>query len=170
MKHTQSPEKKCRACNEIKPLSCFPIKDVKRGYYHSWCKRCFNAHVRSTYNYEKSRDEQLRINYGISSAEYDALFQAQKGVCAGCGQPAALSRVGRSRRTQAISPKLVVDHCHTTGKVRGLLCHTCNQALGLLGDDIQRAYALARYLEKFTDASLDEGSSLSSSKQLEALK
>ncbi len=69
--------------------------------------------------------------YGLSDADYDALLARQRGVCANCK---------RNRR-------LGVDHCHATGKVRGLLCGNCNRGLGLFHDDPELLRAAAAYLE-----------------------
>jgi hypothetical protein len=49
--------------------------------------------------------------------------------------------------------KLVVDHCHSSGEVRGLLCHNCNRALGLLKDSVDSLMRAARYLEGATTIS-----------------
>lgn len=78
--------------------------------------------------------------YGLTPESYDALHAAQGGVCAVCRQA--------ETSTNQYGPlNLSVDHCHRTGKVRGLLCARCNRSLGLLGDDSERIYALARYSE-----------------------
>jgi hypothetical protein len=71
--------------------------------------------------------------YGLTPATYEALRTTQGGVCAICQQ----------------APKrlLHVDHCHTSGKVRGLLCGPCNRALGLLNDNAKTLRAAASYLE-----------------------
>jgi len=69
--------------------------------------------------YEHARG--LQRNYGITPAQYDAMFVAQKGLCAICE---SADRAGKRR--------LCVDHDHDTGKVRGLLCSRCNTAIGLL--------------------------------------
>ena len=84
-------------------------------------------------NPEKRIASELRRKYGISSKTYDALLRAQGGGCAICG-----ARPNRKR--------LAVDHDHTTGKLRGLLCEGCNQALGLMADDPMRLQAAAAYL------------------------
>ncbi len=68
-----------------------------------------------------NRSARLIREYGISLVEYDKMLVAQEGVCAICGRPDPKRR-------------LTVDHCHLTGKVRGLLCKKCNTAIGLLGD------------------------------------
>lgn len=70
-------------------------------------------------NKMRSRESALYRNYGITKAEYDALYKSQGGVCAICKQPEKVSRRGRP-------PVLSVDHGHLTGQVRGLLCSDCN--------------------------------------------
>lgn len=71
-------------------------------------------------------------NYGVTSRE---LLEAQGGKCASCSNITSGSRKGWH-----------VDHDHTTGKVRGVLCYGCNVALGMLGEDLERIEALAFYL------------------------
>jgi hypothetical protein len=58
--------------------------------------------------------------YGITPDEFKAMFEKQKGLCAICGE------LPRTKRN------LHVDHCHATGKVRGLLCNGCNTGIGAL--------------------------------------
>ncbi len=65
----------------------------------------------------------IKNRYGITKEEYQDMFLKQNGVCAICARPQ--------------SAKLHVDHCHTTKKVRGLLCGNCNRALGLMKDNIE---------------------------------
>jgi hypothetical protein len=84
------------------------------------------------------RNRQLRSKYGITSAQYDTMLSAQNGGCAICGSTSPKSRFG----------KFHVDHCHSTGAVRGLLCSPCNTAIGLLGDKPEVAEAAASYLRK----------------------
>jgi len=79
------------------------------------------------------RRARLVREYGISSEEFDVRLNSQDGVCAIC------------RETR---PRLAVDHCHKTGKIRGLLCFNCNAALGLLKDDPKRLRSAIAYLRK----------------------
>lgn len=76
-------------------------------------------------NKEKLREYHLK-QYGITPAEYDALFEAQGKKCACCGQ------------TGFTSKNWHVDHDHKTGVVRGIVCHKCNTTLGLLGDSLPK--------------------------------
>ena len=74
--------------------------------------------------------------YGISMAEYEAMFERQGGACAIC------------KRTGVT---LCVDHCHLTGEVRGLLCSQCNSAIGFCSDDPTVLQAAAQYLQAARD-------------------
>jgi Recombination endonuclease VII len=74
----------------------------------------------------------LQRRYGISREEYAALLARQGGVCAICGKPAEKT--------------LCVDHCHSTGKIRGLLCRKCNFGLGCYAEDQAAMIATLAYL------------------------
>ena len=69
------------------------------------------------------------------------MVKSQLGVCAACGKPETRTRNG-------IVLGLVVDHNHTTGKVRGLLCQSCNIAIGMTNDDISVLAKIIAYLSK----------------------
>ena len=70
-------------------------------------------------NKAKYQDRRLRLKYGITLDQYEDMFEGQGGACFIC------EALPTERR------KLAVDHCHTTGRVRALLCHTCNNHLGI---------------------------------------
>lgn len=91
---------------------------------------------------ESYRDQKFRLRYGLSLAEYDTLLAGQGGRCAVCG-----TQGGEDK-----SSRLHVDHNHTTGVVRALLCGGCNHALGFLCEDPARVEALARYAWKWAYA------------------
>lgn len=80
----------------------------------------------------------LKAKYGITLEQFDEMYALQKGKCANKGCNIHGSSRGKG--------SLVVDHCHKTGKVRGLLCIGCNFALGSLNDSTKRAIGLATYL------------------------
>ena len=71
----------------------------------------------------------LQRTYGFSWKEYQEMYEKQEGKCGVCGSEGFTM-------AEHHKIKLVVDHDHTTGRVRGLLCHNCNRALGLLHDDV----------------------------------
>lgn len=85
-----------------------------------------------------------RVRYDLSAEGYDLLLQKQGGVCAICGQPERLKSTNGSGE---IAKDLSVDHCHDTGQIRGLLCRSCNFALGHMEDDPHRFRVAAQYLE-----------------------
>lgn len=90
--------------------------------------------------YAKTWD--LRKKYGITPAIYQDMWKAQGGVCAICKKAET-----RRHRTTGRPLDLVVDHCHRTGDVRGLLCSNCNGGLGSFDDDLDRLRAAIAYLE-----------------------
>ena len=116
-------------------------KVVCRGYCESHYakKRWADGHRSAADGPEPRRGARLKHRYGITLAEYDALLAAQHGVCAICGEPPS------NNPKHWGGKKLAVDHCHDTGKVRGLLCNGCNTAIGHLAAE-SVALSAARYL------------------------
>lgn len=78
------------------------------------------------------RAQLLRHRYGMTAADYERMLEEQRYVCAACGS----------------FTELVIDHDHKTDEVRGLLCHACNVALGLMRDDPERLERAAAYLRR----------------------
>lgn len=88
-----------------------------------------------------SRKHLLTKKYGITPDEYDALLEQQGGTCALCHQPERVKdRMGRIREW------LSVDHDHSTGAVRGLLCHHCNATLGHVNEDAALLLRMVGYI------------------------
>ena len=88
-------------------------------------------------------DSHLRCVFGITSDEYYEILKRQDGVCAICKQPETRTFKGSVRR-------LAVDHDHSTGKIRGLLCGACNTGLGLFDDDPEILKTALGYLNEHT--------------------
>lgn len=86
------------------------------------------------------RNHDFKNKFGITLEEYDKMFEAQNRVCAICYRPETFILKGRTH-------SLAVDHCHKTGKIRGLLCRNCNQMLGLAKDNIETLEKAAKYLK-----------------------
>jgi hypothetical protein len=160
--------KRCRECNESKPLDGFYRAKGMRDGYRSECKACnlgrrkrwymnnaakeiervqawrdanpeqyaeTQRRYKSTIDYPAvMRAAHLKRKYGITPEEYDARLAEQGGGCAVCGRP---PKAGKS---------LHVDHDHETGYVRGLLCFSCNAALGHFQDDLERIDAALIYV------------------------
>ncbi|GHF21520.1 hypothetical protein GCM10017776_44500 [Streptomyces griseoluteus] len=120
----ETPEgyKFCRRCGEIKPHSEWHRNATASDGLSTSCKACRAA---------KGRADHLKRQYGITEAERDAMIASQRGLCVICLD----------------APAVHVDHCHETGRVRGVLCFNCNSGLGLLRDDPDTARRAAAYLE-----------------------
>lgn len=143
--------KQCTKCYEPKPLDQYSIsrQGVRGPVYRTECKPCQATRARQWYDEnqdrakENRRRHQLESLYGLSIAQYEELLLAQGGVCAVCGldEPNSHGRTGKKFR-------LAVDHCHETGRVRGLLCQKCNRAIGLLNDNTDLLRKAIGYLER----------------------
>jgi len=91
-------------------------------------------------NPNRLRSGVLQKLYGITVEDYAEMLEAQGGGCAICGI--------RGEDQNGRVKNLAVDHDHATGAVRGLLCHLCNRALGLLQDSPEQLRRALQYLEK----------------------
>lgn len=114
-KLTLSETKKCITCKEEKDVDQFYL-NRRWNARMSYCKDCNRERVEEWHvkNPEKKNLYNVKRKYGLSSEDFQNLYETQDGKCALCDK----------------EKKLVVDHCHGTGKVRGLLCIRCNTALG----------------------------------------
>ena len=110
------------------------VREVHRRWYIK--KRSDPAKVEQ--DRQRNRDHQRKKVYGITSEDFNALLQAQNDRCAIC----------KSLPTQRSTKENVlhVDHCHNTGKVRGLLCLSCNHGLGKFRDSPTLLRQAAEYL------------------------
>jgi hypothetical protein len=90
------------------------------------------------------RKAHLWAKYKITPEQYDWMFKAQNGVCAICGKPETLTRNGKLVH-------LSVDHCHVTGKVRGLLCSEHNKMLGHAEDSVEVLAKAISYLTRYME-------------------
>ena|SRR3990170_1348221 len=118
---------------------------TRRKYYRTHREARSTAareYQRSPKGQAFSRERHLQ-SYGLTPEQYAEMLVEQKGVCAVCGKPeTAQSRLGTPY-------SLAVDHDHETGAVRGLLCGTCNAALGMLGDSSEMILNLLSYRMRF---------------------
>jgi hypothetical protein len=112
-------------------------RDQRHEYNADWCARNPDR------VYAKERRRRLK-RYGLTIADYDRMFREQDGKCAMCHTvPSARKTINGRRYVQ-----LDVDHCHTTQKVRGLLCINCNAILGQARDSIETLSAAIAYLTR----------------------
>lgn len=138
--------RRCTRCKEIKPFEEFVKRGPKRGGYGAECKSCKRKRDSEFYHASpaeqiRTRDKNLRKNFGITLEGYNGMLASQRGLCAVCGKEE--TRIDPRR---GIVSSLAVDHDHTTGMIRGLLCYACNMALGYLQEDPTRAQGLLTYI------------------------
>lgn len=139
-----SSRKTCGTCGLSRPLSDFTRSRGTPDRLQSRCKSCTSAayHARVAADPEGVRGARRAHHvkaYGLTPDDYDSLLEKQDGKCAICARPAA-EAPGKHG--------LHIDHCHTTGAVRGLLCANCNRGLGLFADDPSALETAAQYLRR----------------------
>ncbi len=181
-----APERKvCNRCGEEKPTTEF-YRGTKRSYFRSKCKKCDIAVKTERYEQRKvgalpttsvesatcpdcgetksasgfgvdhARPTGLRLyckpcavvrgtcsKYGLTRERYLQMVNDQAGCCAICDKP---------------TTPLCVDHDHATGRVRGLICDSCNVGLGRFEDDVARLQRAASYLLQGTNVLMGGGS------------
>lgn len=105
---------------------------VRNSIYNKTKRNTPEAKLRKRFN-------NIKHNYDLTQPEYDQMFREQNGVCAACGR---LETREKNGKVVALS----VDHDHKTGKIRGLLCSSCNFALGHVKEDVDTLGKLIAYL------------------------
>lgn len=134
----EAPEghKRCPRCSTVKSLDDFGVRQNRGGQPEAYCLTCTE---------EYKRERAYQVKYGITPGQYRALEVAQGGVCAICGKP---PKAPRGRKGQRRGPvRLAVDHDHKSGKVRGLLCSSCNYRLLGVTDRLDIFRAAVAYLQ-----------------------
>lgn len=141
-------EKLCSKCKNILPASEFyPHRRMKSGLQPQ-CRACSREWHRQRPDYIREKNKQFKLKYpeyhrdwhrrrkfGVEPSQINAIRDSQDGLCAGCLRDLAVN-------------KECVDHCHDTGRIRGLLCNDCNVSIGILGDNPETLRRLADYIEK----------------------
>jgi len=132
--HPHAKGRTCTECGEFKAAKEYQIERDVRSFggvtMRSKCRPC---------NEFRKYKGFIKRAYGITWEDYCGMLDAQGGVCAICKDPDS----GNIRT----SGKLFVDHCHSTNKVRGLLCSRCNHGLGHFRDDLQLLVNAMSYLQ-----------------------
>lgn len=141
----------CPRCKQELPATTefFSKRPRAKLGLRSECKECGKLERKKysqegyrcpSHSYEYNRNSKLVKYYGITLDDYNTLFENQNGVCAICGNPEDHTIKGKVS-------SLAVDHNHETGGVRGLLCCSCNQAIGKFKEDIKVMKNAIVYLE-----------------------
>lgn len=144
---SKQESKFCPYCKKDKPLSEW--SDVSKTT--PYCKKCWGAYMKrykaahrvrsleiNRKCWDKNKDRYNLDRKSGGRTLYEVLFIQQRGVCAICGNPEGSKRY----------KTLTVDHCHTTEKIRGLLCSNCNRALGMFRDNLSILKSAVKYLRK----------------------
>ena len=126
--------KQCKVCKEVKPYSEFYKAPGNADGYHTKCKVCRRAYNATYYTKEKRRKYHVKHAYGLEPNQVEELRASQDNRCAIC--------------TAEFKDSPHVDHCHESGKVRGLLCRECNVGLGHFGDSREVLLSAADYLRR----------------------
>lgn len=130
----------CKKCGIEHPLTNFYIKFNKGNLnsyrFNSSCKSCGNALTKNRTKYQRKYN--LNKKFNLTIEQYNSILISQNNTCAICGVDAKLQ-----------NKKLAVDHNHSTGNIRGLLCSSCNTGIGLLKDDIKVLNSAIKYLHKY---------------------
>lgn len=134
-------KKTCADCKLLKDPEEFHVNRATGDGRHYYCKKCQNKRGNKwrTENLDKARAavrKSYRKNYtkqvyGIDRARYETMLEKQKGKCPIC-------------RKKLKRPS--IDHCHSTGKVRGVLCRHCNSSLSVFENDPDAVLRLIDYL------------------------
>lgn len=134
-------EKQCKKCKCSFPVDKFQKDVSKKDGLRPECKPCTAARRKEMYDIITARRNNLNSKFkGKDAAKfYEESFEKQEGRCAICLVP----ENGRYNH-------LSIDHNHTTGKLRGLLCNNCNRALGLFKDNKDILTKAVDYLRKET--------------------
>lgn len=158
-KYDSEGRRQCTQCGEWKPLTDFPkarnFPDGRRSY----CRICYSFLAKEKYQrtrivvLSKAKDKRiaepilfsiqkrrtrLKTQYGLTEDQFWAMLESQQDHCLACKRLFTY-------KTAMDEPK--VDHCHNSGKVRGLLCGWCNASLGMMRESAPHLRALARYAE-----------------------
>ena len=135
-------QKRCRDCRVQKPLAQFSKvysnPKNQKSWYKTRCKLCDAKAGREWYHKNKdgkALTRALKASFGITADEFYRMLNEQGGGCAICGR-------------QKTKRRLAVDHDHATGKIRGVLCHLCNQAIGQFRHDPRLLLKAVEYLQK----------------------
>lgn len=140
VKHSkmENSVKQCKDCQKLLPNSSFTVHrsrpkadGSRRIKLRSRCRKCAYLRLRGKFNLALYQIRKWRRVYGLNPKQVEALFRIFT-KCPICGKKAT---------------RLQIDHCHRTGKVRGLLCARCNRALGQFGDSIKGLMKAVNYLK-----------------------
>jgi len=133
----------CKKCLAEYPKEDFHKSVNHKTGIHTSCKYCRNKSLKThkKYNPQQARKHMIQYEFNLSWEEYESFYYKQKECCAICSTPLKLHS-----GIDVEFPVAHVDHCHGTGKVRGLLCSACNLGIGKFKDDPSLLQKASTYL------------------------
>lgn len=151
LKRKYHNSKVCLICKEDLPIDRFYI--TKFPHISSYCKKCTNKRrqeKRNTSGTEKIRSRRKGIErFGISVDCFNKMMNEQNEKCAICG-------ISFEEYKEKSNRNFSIDHNHTTGEVRGLLCSSCNTGIGFFKENIESLQKAINYLEKYNNKDVDK--------------
>lgn len=139
--------KVCGRCERRLDVDNFYPRPEARGGLSAECKECLASRTRSRMQTRGGWNAYLTRTYGITSDQWDAMYDAQGSACAACSAPIK-RRIFQNEKWIGSGDIPHVDHCHDTGVVRGLLCPLCNRTVTSLSSPRQLR-GCADYLERW---------------------
>lgn len=136
--------KECSKCGCTKPLSAFYKRPETKDGLRKECIECFSKRSKQSWE-NRPKEQKQAINkknrlkhfYGLSPEEYDKKVKEQENKCFICGIEGGYNK-----------KPLYVDHCHSRGTIRKLLCQHCNSGLGMFRDNPELLLKAAGYLKE----------------------
>jgi len=130
--------KTCRSCGTEKEISEFSKNPTGTHGVRGTCKECRRS------NRERTRRHNIKSKYGITLEDFIEMYEAQDGCCKICA-----SEIEMYATRDRVHDVANIDHCHETGKIRGLLCNFCNTALGKFKDSPELLIKAANYIRNY---------------------
>lgn len=157
LQNLETGTKKCQHCKETKPLEAFSNNKNSKDGKGSRCRVCDGIARKKYYQenekgrekaYRNARNRMLQSKYGITIEDFEIMLTKQGNKCGICGIhiDEAKANDGLKSGIDNRPREFSVDHCHATGKVRGLLCNECNRGIGMIGDTSDALYKAYKYL------------------------
>lgn len=130
--------KTCRSCEVEKDVSAFDKNPTGTFGVRGTCKECRRS------NKERTRRYNIKAKYGITLEQFLEMYDEQDGRCKICS-----SEIEMYATRDKVHDVANIDHCHETGRIRGLLCNFCNTALGKFKDSPELLIKAAEYIRNY---------------------
>jgi ribosomal protein S14 len=130
--------KLCNRCGRTQPYTEYVKSNSSKDGHQSYCRDC-------------KLEQGLIRKYGLTIQTRQELLDSQGGSCPICNSELKMPSKGNHRNSEVVGRHYaVVDHCHDTGRTRGILCGKCNLMLGKAEDNIEYLKSAIKYLENYT--------------------